>query len=326
MTDEMYSRLARYFAGQATPEEEVAVQQWREESGENKDAFDEAAQLWKSSGDHQPLVFDTEAAWQKVQAALAVTGEPQQGKVVKLFNWKKAIAAAAVLVIILAGGWWFLSTKSNQQHIIADIDGKEVLLEDGSKIYLRKGTSLDYPKNFKKNIRAVALSGHAFFEIAKNPEKPFMITAAETEVKVLGTSFSVNTIDKKVEVIVKTGRVQFTSLANPATNVVLTPGERAVFVNGNFSKQKNTDINFDAWQTHQLVFSNTALEEVIKAINGYYQVHLRLKAKDRQQLSAAVVTTTFNNQSLESVIKELELITSFRIRKLNETDYEVSRD
>jgi transmembrane sensor len=330
MNDDMYSLLARYFSGQATTAEEVAVKAWAEQ---NKTEFEEIEKLWnrshpstlrqaQGSGLEESIEFDTDKAWSKVKTALEVKQVPT-AKIVRFPAWKKAIAIAALLVIT-AGLWWFFAGQSNDRHIIADIDGQEVLFDDGSKVYLRKDAGLDHPKKFKSDKRTVSLTGQAFFDIAKEPARPFVITAADAEVMVLGTSFVVDSRSDRVEVIVRTGKVQLSSLKDPSQKLVLEPGDKGVFDGKTVALQKNTDENFDAWQTKKIVFRNTPLKDVINTINNYYKVNIRLAPSQATKLAGEQVTTSFDNQSLQAVLSELELITSFRIKKISGTEYEIS--
>lgn len=324
MNDDMYSLLARYFSGQATTAEEVAVKAW---AAENKTEFEEIEKLWSRSDPSHPeleetIEFDTEKAWSKVKTALEIKQAPP-AKVIRVPAWKKAIAIAALLVVT-AGLLWFFNGQSNDRHIIADIDGQEVLLEDGSKVNLRKGAGLHHPKKFKSNKRTVSLTGQAFFDITKEAARPFVITAADAEVMVLGTSFVVDSRSDRVEVIVKTGKVQLASLKDPSQKLVLEPGDKGVFDGQKVALQKNKDENFDAWQTKKIVFRNTPLKDVISTINNYYQVNIRFASSQATKLAGELITISFNDQSLQAVLNELELITSFRIKKISDTEYEIS--
>src|SRR5690606_36556914 len=102
-------------------------------------------------------------------------------------------------------------------------------LSDGTLITLNENSSIVYQEEFTSNERHVALTGEAFFEVARDEEKPFIVDLpSETYVKVLGTSFNIKAFDgdSLVTVFVKTGRVEFGSEAN---NIILTPGEKGVY-------------------------------------------------------------------------------------------------
>ncbi len=324
MNDEMYSLLAGYFSGHATAEEELTVNNWAAANENNRKDFEEAQKIWEQTGQSETLEYNTEAAWHKVKAAIEQPLEKRKGGIIKLLNWKIAAAVAAAVLLFIADNWWLNQNRNGYETITADIAVKEITLDDGSHVYLRNGASLKYRRQFNKNKRDVVLTGEAFFEIAKNPAKPFEITASATAVTILGTSFSVNTNNSKVEVVVKTGLVRFSVLHDTAAGASLEAGDRAVFENNRIIKQKNADDNFNSWQSGKMVFRSTPIQEVMNTLSNHYKVMFVIKKGEENKIAASLVTTTFTNQPLDAVVKELELITAFHIRKVTDTAYEIS--
>jgi transmembrane sensor len=165
--------------------------------------------------------------------------------------------AASVLLLIFAGWWLNKQTASQQQSdqykvILSRISeplvqeenltdqAKLVLLEDGSSVLLQPKSRITYPKRFESGKREVFLTGEAFFEVAKNPHKPFYVYAHTLATKVLGTSFKVSAFDdSQVKVVVKTGRVSVFPMTEEALSkqhandqlggMVLTPNQQIVF-------------------------------------------------------------------------------------------------
>src|SRR5688572_8273111 len=275
MTDEMHSLIGKYFSGQATADEERLVQQWVAASEQNRSDFDLLEKLWHKSGEQETIQFNTNKAWTTVDGRIKAHKTPVRR--MKPYTWTIAVAASLVLVF---GMWWIFSNNFNTRTVVADVAVKEVLLEDGSKVYLRKGSSLEYKTHFDKDRREVGLTGQAFFDVAPDPSKPFVISAAQTKVEVVGTSFSVNTLNDKVELIVKTGKVRFGTADNLQQSILVVAGERALFASNNINKEQNKDVNFDAWQSRQLQFNNTPLPQVLAVLNDYYHVNIQIKQGD----------------------------------------------
>lgn len=318
MTDEMHGLLGKYFSGQATAEERLLVQQWAADE-KNRADFDLLVKLWHKSGEHAPIPFDTEKAWQAVNAKIKTSTTPVR----RIRPLMKVVAVAASLVLVF-GLWWLLGGLPGRRTVVADVAVKEVKLEDGSTVYLRKGSRLQYNRSFGKERRTVSLNGEAFFEVMPDPAKPFVVSAGGTRVEVVGTSFSVVAHKDSVELIVKTGKVKFGAAGNIDQSVLVTAGERALFAGDSINKELNEDENFNAWQSGQLIFNNTSLPEVLAALNEFYNVNIRMKQDDAVQLSAARLTVHFNNQPLDAVLDEISLITSYRIQRLGDAQYEIS--
>jgi transmembrane sensor len=320
MSNEMHSLLARYFNGETSVEENERVQEWIAASEDNRVEFDVLQKLWNTSGQHEEIVFDTAKAWQAVNAKINATKKP--AKTVSMFTRRTAIAVAASVVFLL--GLWWLIGRSDSINVYADIDVKQVRLQDGSVVYLRKGSSLSYFRNYGKKDREVMLNGEAFFDVARDTTRPFRVVAGDADVEVLGTSFNVDETGNTVELVVKTGLVRFGWSGNNDSAILVSAGERALFNEGSLSKTRNTDENFNAWQSKKLVFNNTPLTQVAATLSDYYKVTITLSKQDAAQLSAAGLTAQFNDQSLSSVLEEISLITSYRVQRVSEGNYEIS--
>lgn len=316
MNQDIHQLLGRHFSGEATPEEEEAIRIWRMEGPDREEEYRLLEKLWKASGEEPGAWFDTDAAWNEVRGRL----KPRRA-LVRTLSFPVRVAMAAACVVLLVAAWWLLKGPSGLTTLVARVDGQEVVLSDGTHVFLKKDSRLRYPQPFRGDSRDVELEGAAFFDVAHDPSHPFRIRAEETRVQVLGTRFMLSTLNHQVELIVRSGRVRFRTENDPGLEV--GAGERALYTNV-FVKSLNTDPNFDSWKTGLLIFDQTPLAEVIGALNRQYGVRIRMKADDASQLSESRITTRFQGQSLESVLQELSAITSFRIRKLDANAYEIS--
>jgi transmembrane sensor len=317
MREDIYNLLAKHFSGAANETEAAAIAQWRDASTENQNDYRLLQKLWQQTGEPEEIDFDTEGALQTVASQLQAPANT------RIFTLGRIAAIAACLVIVLLI-WWMTGSKNNLRTIIANEAVKTILLEDGSQVYLRNGASLQYPEHFSQDKRAVSLTGEAFFNVAHNTAQPFVITAAATSVTVVGTSFSVISGSDSVQLIVKTGLVQFNALHDTANKVYVGAGEKALFAQNRLQKAVNTDENFNAWQSKQLVFKNTPLQQVATTLSNYYNVHIDLSKEDAGRIAHTTVTITFNNQSLTAVLNDLSLITAYKIKKTDDQHYIIS--
>lgn len=320
MIEDMHNLLGKYFSGEATEEEKNAVSNWKLASEKNAEEFRLMENMWLNADLQSHVSFDTDNAWQKVDAKAKVP--VQKGKVVN--GWMKAAVALAACFILVAGIWWMIGDRTSIETIVADADATQVKLEDGTTVYLIKNSVLTYPRHFTKHTRSVTLSGEGFFDVVPDAARPFTITASETELRVLGTSFSVNTSNSKVELIVKTGRVRFGASADTSNRKLVVAGEKAVFADNQLNVSSNTDLNFNAWQSRQLIFEKTPMNKVVADISKTYNVQIILKKEDEAQLSMALFTDSFNDKPLQEVLEQVERITTYRIEKVGESKYEVS--
>jgi ferric-dicitrate binding protein FerR (iron transport regulator) len=159
--------------------------------------------------------------------------------------------------------------------------------------------------------RQVTFDGQAFFKVRRNPDKPFVIKASMSDIKVLGTSFCVSTNGKDAEVIVLTGKVAFYSSQLHSDTVYLEKGEKGLFVaqTGRLEEQINHDQNFLSWENQKLTFDKSPLADVIKDLERFYKVKFLIKSKDIYQLN---FTSEFSDTSLNDVLKEIELVLNIK--------------
>lgn len=168
--------------------------------------------------------------------------------------YRRLAVAATVLIVILTGV--FLSVRSERKETGVGLEAyipknslrrlnetkapMMVVLEDGSKVILQPNSSLSYPGRFVADKREVYLTGEAFFEVTKNPNKPFLVYYNNIVTRVLGTSFSIKTnkSTQHVEVSVKTGRVQVSEnnlltrghlSSGTARSVILVPNQKTMY-------------------------------------------------------------------------------------------------
>jgi transmembrane sensor len=315
MSEEIHRLLGRYFSGEATVEEKDEVRAWA--SG-NEEEFHQLEVFWTSAGSQEAPPFDTQAAWLKVDSRLS-SAIPLRARVVPFRKWL-AVVAAAACILLVAGIWWInRAPEVLTRTAIAALE--TIIMEDGTTVKLRKGSTVSYPAHFKGSERLVKLQGIAFFEVAHDAAKPFVIDAAEARVQVVGTSFSVATRPGEVELIVRTGRVKFSSASDPSRSGLVIAGERALLNASGLLKSVNSQSEFSSWTSGSLRFSNTPLPQVAQAVSDFYGVRVKINSTDSISISSEKVTASFTNQDLPSVIEELEQITSLPIVKGNDGSY-----
>jgi transmembrane sensor len=186
---------------------------------------------------------DLTATWEKIEAFQS--HEPATVK--RWFPWKLAVAAVLFLGVGLS--WHFMKKPKRYEIEHIRLFGDNIInrhnqtktplliiLEDGSSVILQPGSELRYAAVFEPNERKVTLTGEAFFEISKNPSRPFFVYANEIVTRVIGTSFRIKAYrnEPNVEVIVRTGKVKvFTKPSDtlqPIEEISLHPNESIRFV------------------------------------------------------------------------------------------------
>lgn len=293
--------------GRANEQEKAALVAWLSESSENKELFVKMSEIWASASNIEVFEqIDLMSDWKKIQIK----------RKRETFMMKYALRYAAAILISFGLSFLYLYNTKPGFGKLAQLKTTEfkdkIELADGSLIQLNTNSKLIYPKQFGDNKRLVKLKGEAFFNIKRDPSKPFIIESGKTLIKVLGTSFNIRNItEEQTLVSVNSGIVSFKAKNNDR-EIRLTKGQVALFKNNQLTLLNQPGSNYDSWRTGRLSFKNTPFLRVIKDIEKLYQVEIRNKNPKLEDLK---LTIDFNNYDLDKVLKQLEVLIQTKIEK-----------
>ncbi len=296
--DEIHILLAKYFANEADAAEEQQVYAWIEQSEENLRHFEGYMQLWEQSRQMPHLEIDENKAWKRFKndfiskpvIDIRKSGQP-----------KLWIRIAAAAVFLLVGAWLtylvFSGTPTVSISLAATATAQTYTLPDRSVVTLNKHANLSYTDQPGKKERSVTLQGEAFFNVTADKEKPFVITAGQATIRVVGTSFNVKANDDNTAVIVNSGIVQVTK--NGET-IELTAGERiTVTPDITLQKSKQEDLLYNYYVSKTFICDNTPLWKLVEKLNEAYGVNITISNKE---LSSLPLSVTFSEEGLETIL------------------------
>ena len=164
-------------------------------------------------------------------------------------------------------------TQYNSISIPRGGEYQEIVLSDGTKVWINSASSLKYPTAFIGNDRKVELTGEAYFEVAHNPAKPFRVTSNGQTVEVLGTHFDINTYDDEpsIKTTLLEGRVKVTASANNKVRILL-PGQQAALNDNSFTVTPVETDAVVAWKNGQFMFDNDDVQKIMRMISRWYNV------------------------------------------------------
>lgn len=356
--------LARHLAGEATPAERDRLRAWVAAKPERLGLLTDATRAWERAG--APVVpglftaADVDAAWQRFKplmranaggapadAAPAPEAPPRgPAKIIPLQPVAAARPAgtwlriAAALALLVGSVYAFravreqLAPAAQLVRVAAGASKRQLTLPDGSRVWLNRNSSLSYAAEFSTGRREVSLQGEAFFEVHKNPERPFTVLTAASRTRVLGTSFNVRAYaaEDSVEVAVLTGRVALAARTARADSLVLLPGTRGVVRRSApagadaqptpaLHQTTTEDANFRAWQTDQLVFDNAPVRHVLRTLRATYGT--RVAVPDTNLLKCRF-TGSFRQPEPAQVLAVLSVATNATLRGTDKAGYELT--
>jgi len=151
-----------------------------------------------------------------------------------------------------------------------------VELCDGTKVYLNSGTTLEFPSRFDGKVRSVILKGEAYFDVARNVSKPFVVEVDEMKVKVLGTSFNVKSYVDEPGVYTTLVEGSVAILRDGQPEKKIKPGEQAYYNKGVGTLSiAEVDVNeFTSWKDGVFYFKDIALEEILRIVSRWYDLEV----------------------------------------------------
>jgi len=184
----------------------------------------------------------------------------------------------------------------------------ELILPDGSKVWLNAASSMRFPTSFKGKERRVEITGEAYFEIAKNPAMPFKIQAGSGEIDVLGTHFNINAYadESTVKTTLLEGAV---AVKKETTQQVLEPGQQAAFSpQGGITLSKNVDVAHEtAWKDGFFWFDNTDIHTLMRQVSRWYDVEVEFKGNITDDGFTGKVDRNVPLSKLLKVLEQYEL-------------------
>lgn len=300
--------LNQYINNTCTPEEfdelMLAIK-----ASPNNDDFDEALKAnWERSA-HSPV--ENNLKWADISARI-------KEKTPKRYHtqvWLK-YAACIALALLICTISFYKKTDTGIQYLTAQslpAKTKVIILADGTHVTLNANSSLRYPEKFSNGQRIVYLKGEAYFDVAHDSKKPFIIYSGALRTQVLGTTFTVSAYNeqKPQKVTVLTGKVGVVDESSKA-HALLTPGLCAT------TDQKNQSLIVSrmadptdaiAWMDDKMIFEDATLADVAIALSNKYAVKIEI---NNRRIASRHITAIFQNQSLPDILNGITRLTHAR--------------
>ena len=304
---------------------------WLEQHPYKKEEVDEAKELIFAVLEQKYIPGDAlqREVWNRINGTLAKDAvELKNNDKKRVVIWRTWMTKAACVTILLGVsffGWKFYrepqlqsldNTPSNEKGLVLyenyNSSAKTIVLSDGTSILLQPNSSLRYPKLFKPDLREVYLTGEAFFEVKKDPSRPFIVHANELVTRVLGTSFTIRNFNQQdVLICVKTGKVSVfkekdlrqESKEKPVEGVVLTANQQVVYEREEMKLTKSLVENpvvLVPLAKLDFEFTDTPIKEVFRLIENAYGVDI---VYDEEALSTCYLNASLSDVPLYDKLK-----------------------
>lgn len=224
------------------------------------------------------------------------------------------VAAVLLPLIIILGFTFYLNSavdlfgKSTYAEIyVPRGENARILFQDGTEAFLNADTRIQYPKKFGLRKREIFLEGEAYFNVASNSKRPFIVNTGNTNVKVLGTSFNVKSYksDDEIQVVLDNGHIEFNT---PIESYNIRPGQQIIYnkLNGaHLVKNLSKSSNISLWKENVIYMNDMPLSEVLLLLERKFDVSFTINNPEALKYSYTLTTRQF---VVDSVLRELQKI------------------
>lgn len=324
--------ITRVLSDEVTASEKEELKQWMNKKPEHQKLFEELKVSWNQEPGDISFLFDHQKGLDKLQSKISRV-KREDKKEARISNFLKTQSArkfkpfkiaASILLLVAALAVTFTLQywePSQTVYTTSSVEQRIITLPDGSKVRLNANSQITFPENFEGTRRQVTLEGEAFFEVEKNPRKPFVIHANEALIQVLGTAFSVKeqTASSDVMVVVKEGVVSFRpENKTEANGVKLRKGYLGYLsgADGEINVEEVNTENYFSWIHGQLSFDGTPLSDVLTQLERIYGIRNMI---NDSSLASLRLTAHTNSASLEEVLQMIALSLEISYRRNGDT-------
>lgn len=248
----------------------------------------------------------TDVAWRKLRARIENEEVIEERVSKSRLTLRPVLSYAAAFLLIITVITLLITNRKNDGELFAvtitnDTPGTTFVtkLDDGSYIYLSERATVVHPQKFNSSKREVELSGEAYFEIARDENKPFIIDAGDAIIEVLGTTFDLLSKEGETKISVRSGRIKISHIKS-GESVEVSAGESAVAGESGLAKYITEDLEHFNKYTSRMHFKDEYLANITDVINRTFP---DTKIELEQGLEIRELTATFTGDNPDSMVQ-----------------------
>jgi len=346
--------IVKLLKAEASLDEKQELLAWVNENKANKKLYVQLKDIWEATQASTSHSFNSQQAWYQFQEQIAEKIDDSKRQKQRQI-YLNILKIAALVIITFSASRIALPSKTEVHRPVAINEVSvpfgsktQITLPDGSKVWINSGSKLHYNSDYNDTSRIVNLIGEAYFDVVKNPEKPFIVKTGGLDIKAYGTTFNVKSYpeDNFIETILVNGLVTIVNQTSNKQIAKLEPNQKTIyykkeakiaFENKIMKPEKTPEMekiitinpkvqmvlvqtqseNFTAWKDQKLIFNSETFDEIVLKLERWYGVNIKLmdkKIKDER------FTGKFtHNEPLIQVLEVIKVTTPIKYTvKLND--------
>jgi ferric-dicitrate binding protein FerR (iron transport regulator) len=315
-----YDLLGKYFSGEASPEEAMAVNEWIDKQHDHRVLYNQIAGLWDNTSLHARYQLpDKQQVLDEIKRKISSGNNIQ---VVKgRYYWGRI---AAILLVLLGGGMLFfmlqkgaVNTNTHWISRLTTIGIYRDTLPDQSIAVVNSYSSIKYVAGFSEKVRSIDLKGEAWFNVTFSPDRPFTVHVGDIHVKVLGTAFNVRESVDSIAVAVQNGAIM---MYRGDSSIIIKAGQEGMYNihERRFSIIGSFDGNKMGYATRVFNFEDASLKDIIIQLEKTYGITVVLENKE---LENCTMSSSFENKPIKYVFDVIAVTLNVQCRFENDRVY-----
>lgn len=264
--------LYLFFEGKTSPEQDSEIRSWVESSEDNRKEFF-----------RERKIFDAMIVLPQSQEREVLINNNYKTPFFRIF-YRRFMKIAAVVILTLSATLFVQYRFSDSKQIIYNTikvpagQRSNVILSDGTNVWLNALSTLKYPSVFKKGKREILLDGEAYLEVAHNKDAPFIVHTRKCNVQVLGTKFNIEAYSKsnKFETSLMQGSVRVSLARDNSRSVILSPNMKVDLLGGKFIVSTIDDIGQYRWKDGLICFRDYTFNDIMATFEKYFDVKIKV--------------------------------------------------
>lgn len=305
--DAVFQEATRWFGrlreADVSPRTRKRFQRWLDHDAGHADAYAQAERLWGAlDGPAKRAAARNE---EEIEALIASARRPARGRV---------LVVALALALCAAGAWWRRGGLDDLRatYVTAPGDRQRYVLDDGTILDLNTDTAVAI--DLRPERRSIRMfRGEAFFAVAHDASRPFVVSTPEGKALDVGTAFNVRIRDDETIVSVVEGEVEASAADDPASRAQLRPGEQTAVARAAVGPVRPFKTAAATWRTGQIAFFRTPLGEVVDELNRYRRGRIVIFGEGLRTLPVTGVFSTRDPAEAISVIEATLGVTAIRL-------------
>lgn len=320
MDNKIYSNILKFLSGSASSQEREELFNWLKESRENRIHYFKIKKIWIESdfpGNEETL----DQSWERLKLRTIHATPPASKKNKSVITFRKLLLAATVVILlgitVLMGIELRSIAKFDQTvHEITVPRGARtnLILPDGTTVWLNAGSTLKYKANFGRQNRDVTLEGEAFFDVTPDPGHVFRVNTNDMKIRVLGTQLNVKSYpgDISSQATLIKGEVEVSVIHESRIHhpVKLTPNQKAVYPRDSdtlFIEQVKDAYEQSLWKEGKLVFRSETLANIARELERFYNVEIVFKDDSARDIKFSGI---IEEVAIENVMRAIASVSS----------------